>query len=148
VEIKDKASGGLWLLLAAGALIGGCLLLFMSEPQDKQVAARERITEGVITSRVSGGKVGLHIYYRYSVAGRDFKKEVPCEKVLLPCAAGQKVTVYYDPTDPATSGLEEFYARVIEDHKWGIGTTALGIGMVIVLLWLDVRRGQAADVTS
>ena len=141
-------ASGLALFAALGILIGGFILLYSTSRQDELVGSRERTTNGLITERQNGGRVGINLHYTYSVDGSNFEKRATCKKSMLPCAVGQEVTVYFDHDDPATSKLVDFRTESVLDRELGIGCIVLGVaitGIVFLANAITAARQRADD---
>ena len=124
-----------WNFLVVLPWFIGFMWLLFSGISQRVVAERQQLVEGLVTAYEPAN----HNQYRYVffVDGKSYSGlESPKGRAL---AVGQKVTVYYDPRDPATNALTEFGDLSIETFG-PIPTLLFGIGVVAFFIWRARRK--------
>ena len=96
---------------------------------DREIAKRERITQGIITTHEPSNH--NRYGYTFSVGGRSYSGwESPQANEF---EVGKQVDVYFDPNKPAKNALTEFGQRSVQSLgpapllMFGIGAVALSI---------------------
>jgi len=90
-------------LILAPWVIGAVFMTYQSRHLD-HVAGRQRTVEGTIVSHEPQNHD--RYIYEFNVGGRVYQGwDSPPSR---PLTLGEKVQVYYDPTDPETNALEDF----------------------------------------
>jgi hypothetical protein len=124
-----------WNLLIVLPWVAGAALAIHTWTVDRAVAEREQTVLGTITAHepTHHNRYG----YKFSVHGKSYtgwespRKEEP--------HLGQRVTVYYDPNDPARNALSDFNDLKVES----LGPLPLllfGVGAVAYLIHRRRRR--------
>jgi Protein of unknown function (DUF3592) len=124
-----------WNLLIVLPWVVGAVLAIHTWTVDRAVAEREQTVLGTITAHepVHHNRYG----YRFSVHGKSYsgwespRKEEP--------HIGQRVTVYYDPNDPATNALTDF--KDLKGESLGpLPLLLFGVGAVAYVIHWRRRR--------
>lgn len=96
-----------WSLYMAAPCAFGLLLLVPTTLQDAAIGNRQQTTAGIITAYEPNNHDSCR--YAFSAQGKQFGGIDGCPR--HPGAVGSTVKVYFDPTNPAKSVLEDFSVR-------------------------------------
>jgi Protein of unknown function (DUF3592) len=113
----------------------GAIFLIHGWKVDKEIAARQQTTQGVITAHEPAN----HNRYGYTffVNGKIFNGwESPMKREL---SVGQDVTVYYDPQDPNKNALTDF-AELGLSNLGPLPVVFFGIGLLAWYIGWQRRR--------
>lgn len=136
------------LVVIGGILLFGLLLLLLAVghhvdiSQSRQLVESGAQTEAVVT-QVFSRRNQLGYSYRFAVAGRDFevkKRSIPYS-MRNDFRVGDKVRVWYDPTNPARNVTT---AHLVDMESWWsrLSLPVLGIGLVALAVTLMRRKPQ------
>lgn len=93
-----------WYMLVTLPWVIGFVLMAVQSRHDTRVARREQTTPGAITGQDRSNHNSYQ--YTYALGGRVYREwEFPYRDDFQ---LGERVVVYYDPMDPATSSLRDF----------------------------------------
>ncbi|HET7584035.1 MAG TPA: DUF3592 domain-containing protein, partial [Gemmatimonadaceae bacterium] len=110
---------------------------------DRAIAARQHTTVGTIT----GHEPSYHdrYFYTYAVSGQTFRHWQIPHRVTW--HLGQKVVVYYDPQDHATSSLTDFSERSADATGPISLLLVLTVGLIGYILYEARHQARAMDRT-
>lgn len=154
---------GLWILRVAGAamvLVGAIVLLgaIRLRSRGRQILKWPTVTGKVISSEMAsrgeaagGSKVTAQatVRYAYRVDGKPYESErirsAPdgnrqrpgeAEEILARYPIGSRVSVHYDPEQPATAALEaEATGRTATLAMFGLAFLAIGVAVIVLALF-------------
>jgi hypothetical protein len=137
IETRFERSWGRpswWNLLIVLPWVVGAVFLLYGFREDQRVAARERITQGVIDANEPSNHDRFE--YRFSIDGKRYTGwEIPSRTEYQ---IGQQVVVFYDPLDPNKSALVDF-AEAGDRIVGPVSFCAFGVTAVVLLIFIRRR---------
>jgi hypothetical protein len=129
-----------WNLLVTLPWVLGLISLIYQAESNRQVAARERSTQAVVTAH----EISNHNQFRYvfSVDGQNYSGLDSARGAEL--KVGDHVVVHYDSRNPSTNALTDFAALSFEN----LGPVPTVFVMIGVVAWLIARRRRQFEASE
>ena len=133
----------LWLAGMLGVCVLGAILTQYFSWRDSRLGEREQTVTGLVTAVGRSARNGYTYDYRFSFEGRIYDGGGTGHDLW----AGKSVTIYLDPNDPFTNGIDDFRLSRTWKHSYAVFLFYVSIGLAL-LLFFYVRRlppNEAAD---
>jgi hypothetical protein len=150
-ELRLKTTAILFIVIGFALLVVGTVAVVLGVEERLEAArasAAWPTTEGEVVETWMSRSSGVHVRYRYTVAGVDYESDRIrlVEKfwrdqrsdIVARYPEGRRVTVAYDPLDPSSAVLEPGASRGAVTKKL-IGPLVLGIAG-LGLIWVGVSQ--------
>jgi hypothetical protein len=151
ILLKTTAIGfiiaGLTLLAATAVAV----LATQERLQEARASANWPTADGVVVRTTRSRSMGVHVSYRYSVAGIDYEsnrirlaekfwRDQPSE-IAARYPEGRQVSVAYDPSNPSSAALEPgaSWGAIVKKLIAALLLGIAGLGLILVGA-LRVRR--------